>query len=85
MLGVGGLGGLRRGAAVNLVVAKTGSCEGSESRLSVRPGGVGLGLVEHQQVEASYLHRQLCLPSKVVGTLSFYSILPSCSPLLLPV
>jgi hypothetical protein len=75
-----GRGGLRSGAAVNRVVARSGSYEGPESRLNVRPAGVGLGLVEHQQEEESYLRPQLCLPSKVVGTLPFYFILPSCSP-----
>ena len=62
------------------MVARSGSCEGSESRLSVRPRGVGLGSVEHQQEEASYLPPQQCLPSKVVGTLPFYFILPSWFP-----
>jgi hypothetical protein len=61
-------------------VAKSGSCEELESLLNVRPVGVDLGLVEHQQEEASYLPPQLWKSSKVVGIVSFYFILPSRFP-----
>ena len=37
-----GVRGLRIGGEVNLVVARSGSYEASESRMSERPRGVGL-------------------------------------------
>ena len=72
---------LMRDVEFNLKEAKSGSCEESLSPLNVRQGTVNLGLVEHQQVEASYLPPQLSLPSKVEGTVPFYFILPSPSHL----